>query len=148
MRNGGTISFLSTATVAASPIQSPRLHSSPIPFLFGGLAAMFCLIAIALLILACSTWKLSMFLCHDHNCEGSTHRGGDDKSAEEESVKVVYEGQIGVIMAGDVKPTYLAVPRSLGEKPKEYEDQNHVIRVEADYRQALENPHHHQHQTQ
>ncbi|XP_026390477.1 protein GLUTAMINE DUMPER 2-like [Papaver somniferum] len=139
MRNGGTISFLSTATLATSPIQSPRLHSSPIPFLFGGLAAMFCLIAIALLILASSTWKLSMFLCNDNNCEGSTHRGGGgggDKSAEEESVKVVYEGQIGLIMAGDVKPTYLAVPRSLGEKPKENEDQSDVIR------RALENPHH------
>ncbi|XP_026431874.1 protein GLUTAMINE DUMPER 3-like [Papaver somniferum] len=134
MRNGGTISFLSTATLAASPVRSPRLHSSPIPFLFGGLAAMFCLIAFALLILACSTWKLSMFLCHDNNCEGSTHRGGGgggDKSAEEESVKVVYEGQIGVIMAGDVKPTYLAVPRSLGEKPKEDEEESDVIRVES-----------------
>ncbi|XP_010497820.1 PREDICTED: protein GLUTAMINE DUMPER 2, partial [Camelina sativa] len=44
---------------------------SPVPYLFGGLAAMLALISLALLILACSYWRLS----------GSAQRdleGGDD----------------------------------------------------------------------
>ncbi|KAI3958934.1 hypothetical protein MKX01_023610 [Papaver californicum] len=139
MRNGGTI-IIHTLSAAAAPIQSPKLHPSPLPYLFGGLAAMLCLIALALLILACSYWKLSMFLCNGNNCERSIH-SGDDKSTEEESVRGVYEGQIGVIMAGDVNPTYLAIPRSLDEKPKEDEEESGVII-------SLENPHQQQHQTQ
>ncbi|EMS55522.1 hypothetical protein TRIUR3_12089 [Triticum urartu] len=38
---------------------------SPVPYLFGGLAAMLGLIALALLILACSYWKLSGLDNHD-----------------------------------------------------------------------------------
>ncbi|KAI3953258.1 hypothetical protein MKX01_042253 [Papaver californicum] len=138
MRNGGTITIHTLS--AAAPIQSPKLHPSPIPYLFGGLASMLCLIALALLILACYSWKLSMFLCNNNNCERSIH-GGDDKSKQDESVRGVYEGQIGVIMAGDVKPTYLAIPRSLDEKHRE--EESDVTRVEVE---ALENLH--QHQTQ
>ncbi|KAL2489898.1 Protein GLUTAMINE DUMPER 2 [Forsythia ovata] len=43
---------------AATTIQRSPWHS-PVPYLFGGLAAMLGLIAFALLILACSYWKLS-----------------------------------------------------------------------------------------
>ncbi|MCL7026006.1 hypothetical protein MKW94_004913 [Papaver nudicaule] len=154
MRIGGTLTSLSSvaAAAAAAPIHSSSQLHSPIPYLFGGLAAMLLLIAFAVLILACSSWKLSMFL--DFNCEGSIRNGGDEKSKEgEESVRVICKEQIGVIMAGDVKPTYLAIPipylknsvenRVDDGKPQEEEE----IRVEADYRQTLEIPHHH-HQTQ
>ncbi|KAL4197360.1 hypothetical protein AMTRI_Chr04g187940 [Amborella trichopoda] len=44
-------------TTTASTVHSP--WHSPVPYLFGGLAAMLGLIAFALLILACSFWKLS-----------------------------------------------------------------------------------------
>lgn len=52
----------STASVAArSPWQSP------VPYLFGGLAAMLGLITLALLILACSYWKLNSYLGTGHS---------------------------------------------------------------------------------
>ncbi|MCL7022492.1 hypothetical protein MKW94_018078 [Papaver nudicaule] len=88
----------------------------PLLYLFGGLAAMLCLIAFAVLILGCSSCK--MFLDY-----------GDDKSKEEESVRVICKEQIGVIMAGDVKPTHLAIRtpcliRNSAEKRVDFEDEN------------------------
>nr|DAD43128.1 TPA_asm: hypothetical protein HUJ06_001358 [Nelumbo nucifera] len=71
MRTGGTfgttttVATGSTATTASAPKSAAAgagQHSpwhSPVPYLFGGLAAMLGLIAFALLILACSYWKLS-----------------------------------------------------------------------------------------
>ncbi|KAL5699841.1 hypothetical protein ACHQM5_030683 [Ranunculus cassubicifolius] len=96
-------SFNSPAPVEAMT-QSP--WKSPIPYLFGGLAAMLFLIACALLILACSYWKRNQQ-------NGGGH--GDDRDLEkgEESIKVahhVFEEKIVVIMAGDRNPTYLATP--------------------------------------
>ncbi|KAG2240685.1 hypothetical protein Bca52824_097115 [Brassica carinata] len=72
---------------------------SPVPYLFGGLAAMLGLIAFALLILACSYWRL-----RDRDLEA-----GDVKP--DKAVKAVpLPEKFLVIMAGDVKPTYLATP--------------------------------------
>uniref|UniRef100_A0A0D9X8F1 Uncharacterized protein n=1 Tax=Leersia perrieri TaxID=77586 RepID=A0A0D9X8F1_9ORYZ len=87
---------------------------SPVPYLFGGLAAMLGLIAFALLILACSYWKLSGYL------EGGAGRGAADDGAPADGAKPaaselpppIWEEKILVIMAGDVKPTYLATPMS------------------------------------
>ncbi|KAG2263175.1 hypothetical protein Bca4012_080363 [Brassica carinata] len=79
---------------------------SPVPYLFGGLAAMFALIAFALLILACSYWRLS----------GSAERDledGDDGKSDGDTHKdrtTAMPEKFLVIMAGDVKPTYLATP--------------------------------------
>jgi hypothetical protein len=96
----------------ASPVQRSPWHS-PVPYLFGGLAAMLGLIAFALLILACSYWKLSGYL--DNN-------GGDANSGEpdlelgeiDEKPKLppVMEEKFLVIMAGQEKPTFLATPIS------------------------------------
>ncbi|KAF8020584.1 hypothetical protein BT93_G1119 [Corymbia citriodora subsp. variegata] len=85
---------------ATSSASSTHIRSSPIPFLFGGLAVMLILIATALTILACSYWK-----------SGSSTSG----NAEERPVKLVIpqldlEPRIVVIMAGDEKPKYLAKP--------------------------------------
>ncbi|KAL0673320.1 hypothetical protein Bca4012_001301 [Brassica carinata] len=82
---------------------------SPVPYLFGGLAAMLGLIAFALLILACSYWRLSGYL--DSEEDQSRDRdleAGDVKP--DKAVKAVPLPEFLVIMAGDVKPTYLATP--------------------------------------
>ncbi|GJN03653.1 hypothetical protein PR202_ga21123 [Eleusine coracana subsp. coracana] len=113
--------FNATAAAATTAVVAPAAagsvaHSawhSPVPYLFGGLAAMLGLIAFALLILACSYWKLSGYL------EGGAGRGNDDSSAADggkpaasELPPPIWEEKILVIMAGDVKPTYLATPMS------------------------------------
>lgn len=104
------------AAVAPAVAGSAAAHSawhSPVPYLFGGLAAMLGLIAFALLILACSYWKLSGYL------EGGAGRGDEDgsgadgaKPAASDLPPPIWEEKILVIMAGDVKPTYLATPMS------------------------------------
>lgn len=70
------------------------------------------LIAFALLILACSYWKLSGQLQNEENGERDMDIGEKQSDSEnKESVKV-YEDKIVVIMAGDEKPTFLATPKS------------------------------------
>ncbi|KNA15135.1 hypothetical protein SOVF_101040 [Spinacia oleracea] len=82
---------------------------SPVPYLFGGLAAMLGLIAFALLILACSYWKLSGYLDAG---EDSGEVTGDEKPKDSNSnaTAVSYPSSILVIMAGEEKPTFLAMP--------------------------------------
>ncbi|CAN0911214.1 Protein GLUTAMINE DUMPER 3 [Linum grandiflorum] len=58
------------------------------------------LIAFALLILACSYWKLS----------GQIENGGDSDQRDLEAGE--YDEKVLVIMAGQVKPTFLATPLS------------------------------------
>ncbi|KAF5725913.1 protein GLUTAMINE DUMPER 3 [Tripterygium wilfordii] len=102
-----------TAGAAATPQHSP--WHSPVPYLFGGLAAMLGLIAFALLILACSYWKLSGYL---EGGEGSgdgerdLEAGEGGKGDDVQKVPAVMEEKILVIMAGQMKPTYLATPMS------------------------------------
>ncbi|GMI84203.1 hypothetical protein HRI_002089600 [Hibiscus trionum] len=86
---------------------------SPVPYLFGGLAAMLGLIAFALLILACSYWKLSGYLENDG--EGSSGQADGDLEAgegkgDDARLRAVMEPKVLVIMAGEVKPTFLATP--------------------------------------
>ncbi|CAM0909045.1 unnamed protein product [Alopecurus aequalis] len=94
---------------AAAAAHSP--WQSPVPYLFGGLAAMLGLIAFALLILACSYWKLSGYL--DAAAEGS---GRDGQAGEKESASGAarpaadFQEHVIVIMAGDERPTFLAKP--------------------------------------
>ncbi|KFK27310.1 hypothetical protein AALP_AA8G365800 [Arabis alpina] len=82
---------------------------SPVPYLFGGLAAMLGLIAFALLILACSYWRLSGYLDEDEN-QNRDLEAGDGKSDKTAMKHVALPEKFLVIMAGDVKPTYLATP--------------------------------------
>ncbi|XP_010483299.1 PREDICTED: protein GLUTAMINE DUMPER 3-like [Camelina sativa] len=93
---------------------------SPVPYLFGGLAAMLGLIAFALLILACSYWRLSGYL--DGEEDQRDLEAGDAKP-EKMAVKpvVALPEKFLVIMAGDVKPTYLATP---AEKTCTCDDEN------------------------
>lgn len=67
---------------------------------------MLCLIAFALLLLACSYWKLS------RRTEGGDVDGDGEKQTEsgEKVVAKIFEEKILVIMAGQNKPTFLATP--------------------------------------
>ena len=88
---------------------------SPVPYLFGGLAAMLGLIAFALLILACSYWKLSGYLENDEGGQGERDlEAGEGKGDETKKAggAPVMEQKFLVIMAGEVKPTFLATPIS------------------------------------
>ncbi|KAI9106985.1 hypothetical protein K1719_022513 [Acacia pycnantha] len=104
-------SSLAPAVSSLSPAQRSPWHS-PIPYLFGGLAAMLGLIAFALLILAFSYWKLSGFLQSEEESGRDLENGDAQKqsdSANKETVEVLEE-KILVIMAGDENPTFLATP--------------------------------------
>lgn len=107
MRNIATTSTSYSFTPSSSPSMSHSSWHSPIPYLFGGLAAMLGLIAFALLILACSYWRLTGQLHDEENNNGNSEKEGDNSN--EKSVKV-YEEKFLVIMAGDQNPTFLATP--------------------------------------
>uniref|UniRef100_A0A1J3DKV7 Protein GLUTAMINE DUMPER 5 n=1 Tax=Noccaea caerulescens TaxID=107243 RepID=A0A1J3DKV7_NOCCA len=98
--------FQSIADQKMSTMVTRHPWRSPVPYLFGGLAAMLGLIAFALLLLACSYWTIS----------GRTNSGdsaGDTEKQTESGEKVaakVFEEKILVIMAGQNKPTFLATP--------------------------------------
>ncbi|KAK1420907.1 hypothetical protein QVD17_22871 [Tagetes erecta] len=87
---------------------------SPVPYLFGGLAAMLSLIAFALLILACSYSKHSGDRDNDGDGETDLEAGtGDSKPDNQKNESpVVFEEKFLVIMAGEAKPTFLATPVS------------------------------------
>ncbi|KAK9272045.1 hypothetical protein L1049_002414 [Liquidambar formosana] len=74
-----------------------QLWKSPIPYLFGGIAVMIGLIAVALVILACSNRK--------HSPNDAEEKPVINTMAEAEA-----EPEIVVIMAGENNPTYIATP--------------------------------------
>ncbi|XP_022951763.1 protein GLUTAMINE DUMPER 4-like [Cucurbita moschata] len=106
------ISPSSSAAIAPPPqtaaIWQRTSWHSPVPYLFGGLAAMVGLIAFALLILACSYWKLSTQE-EERDLESGNNEQTDEKIKELSETKV-YEEKILVIMAGDQTPRFLATP--------------------------------------
>ncbi|XP_042036366.1 protein GLUTAMINE DUMPER 1-like [Salvia splendens] len=86
------------------------------------------LIAFALLILACSYWKLSA--AEDGDAESRAGEKGEGGSAEK--ALPVFEEKFLVIMAGEVKPTYLATPRNASfcgeeEEEKVKKDDGNVV---------------------
>ncbi|KAL5200397.1 hypothetical protein ABZP36_021600 [Zizania latifolia] len=112
MGNGGA----PTAAPAHALNGTAAAHSpweSPVPYLFGGLAAMLGLIAFALLILACSYWKLSGYLGGGSADQGgSTGEADGEKGSAAGSARpaVGFQEHVVVIMAGDEGPTFLAMP--------------------------------------
>ncbi|ESQ32030.1 hypothetical protein EUTSA_v10005084mg [Eutrema salsugineum] len=100
MREFPSITDQKMSTIVESQTRHP--WRSPVPYLFGGLAAMLGLIAFALLLLACSYWTLSRRR-NDGDGEKQTESG-------EKVVAKVFEEKILVIMAGQNKPTFLATP--------------------------------------
>ncbi|CAI9298189.1 unnamed protein product [Lactuca saligna] len=107
-----TLQASSMAPSSPVTIQRSPWHS-PVPYLFGGLAAMMGLIAFALLILACSYWKISSE-AGDRDLEaGEGDADGDSKPGNhKEKETPVFEEKYLVIMAGQDKPTFLATPIS------------------------------------
>uniref|UniRef100_A0A803LC52 Uncharacterized protein n=1 Tax=Chenopodium quinoa TaxID=63459 RepID=A0A803LC52_CHEQI len=91
-----------TVDDAATAIQ--RSWNNPVPFLFGGLALMLCLIAMALLILACSFRKYS-------SSNGNNNVDGTRKTTSNLPAPASQnESKFVVIMAGNDNPTYFAKP--------------------------------------
>ncbi|KAK8648112.1 hypothetical protein V6N13_128874 [Hibiscus sabdariffa] len=102
------------ATARTHSKVNSTLHTSPwhlpVPC---GLAAMLGLIALALLILACSFRKLSSYFENEGN--GSAGQAEGDLEAREGKgddarLRPVMEPKVLVIMAGQVKPTFLVTP--------------------------------------
>ncbi|KAI4377668.1 hypothetical protein MLD38_015257 [Melastoma candidum] len=83
---------------------------SPIPYLFGGLAAILGLVAFSLILLACSYWRLSGHFDHPAGNieagEGKDEEGLDAGEGKEGSF--LEELRVVVIMAGEDMPTFLA----------------------------------------
>lgn len=73
--------------------------TSPLPYLFGGLALIIGLIVVALVVLSCSHKKRTSSSDHKKDTPMKTLCSEADTSP-----------RIVVIMAGDEKPTYLATP--------------------------------------
>ncbi|CAN6177300.1 unnamed protein product [Urochloa humidicola] len=94
------------ATAPHSPWQSP------VPYLFGGLAAMLGLIAFALLILACSYWKLSGYLDADRERRAGEAGADEEKGSAAGAARpaAAFLEHVVVIMAGEERPTFLAKP--------------------------------------
>ncbi|KAG0493994.1 hypothetical protein HPP92_004988 [Vanilla planifolia] len=78
-----------------------RPWHSPVPYLFGGVAAMMVLIAIALIVLACTQRKTP-----------EEDRPPSDQKETPTIGQLEMEATVVVIMAGDDNPTYYARPLS------------------------------------
>ncbi|KAG8058260.1 hypothetical protein GUJ93_ZPchr0002g23905 [Zizania palustris] len=114
MVHGPAAAGPSSSVVSSSSVPRSPWQSSPVPYLFGGLAAMLGLIALSLLGLACSYWQLA----------GSSEDGGGGQAGEESradggekgsaagaaGAAGEWRGHVVVIMAGDERPTFLATP--------------------------------------
>ncbi|XP_059639775.1 protein GLUTAMINE DUMPER 4-like [Cornus florida] len=100
MRPGNTTTISANATTVDIGFHR---WNSPIPYLFGGLAMMLGVIALALVILAFSVKKVST--------SDSTSEVQEEPAKPVQVLKPEMEPKI-VIMAGDDIPTYLAKPVS------------------------------------
>lgn len=131
------ISIVNTMKTATATTLSPEAMAqprspwhSPVPYLFGGLAAMLGLIAFALLILACSYWRLSGRFVGNNSNEGEdmaerdVESGEKDQFGDSEKQVKVYEEKVLVIMAGDENPTFLATPVSNKLASSNFDDKN------------------------
>lgn len=92
-----------TSTNATTSEVGFHRWNSPVPYLFGGLALMLGLIALALVVLACS-----------YKATSSSSSGEDEAKPTRPShvLQPEMEPKIVVIMAGDENPTFLAKPVS------------------------------------
>ncbi|CAN6216095.1 unnamed protein product [Urochloa humidicola] len=116
MRPGAEFPTMSHGAPAAAPAGNATApHSpwqSPVPYLFGGLAAMLGLIAFALLILACSYWKLSGYLDADRDRRAGEAGADEEKGSAAGAARpaAAFLEHVVVIMAGEERPTFLAKP--------------------------------------
>ncbi|KAJ8477609.1 hypothetical protein OPV22_021336 [Ensete ventricosum] len=101
MTRSGVGSNTSITVASAVPHSAWR---SPIAYLVGGLVAMLGLVAFALLILACSYWKLSDYLGTD----GDGEEAPGDAAKPPSPPLCDKSSTVVVVMAGDCNPTFLA----------------------------------------
>ncbi|MQM04315.1 hypothetical protein Taro_037112 [Colocasia esculenta] len=96
MRSGVESPLPATAAVKGGDVANSCFWrwDSPLPYLFGGLAAMLGLIAVALIILACSNRKSSS--------------SAGDHGQRPVTTAVDMEPSVVVVMAGDDGPSFLA----------------------------------------
>ncbi|KAL6287643.1 hypothetical protein ACE6H2_012033 [Prunus campanulata] len=100
-----------------------RNWKSPIPYLFGGLALMLGLVAVALLILACSFHKTP-----SSNSSTSSDADQDQKPTRPVDIEAAdSEPKIVVIMAGEKTATYLAKPIDDEDEEKPAKPMNAVF---------------------
>ncbi|MCD7461579.1 hypothetical protein HAX54_046499 [Datura stramonium] len=88
--------------------------NSPVPYLFGGLAILLGLIALALLIITCSYKKPST---EESSSSSSNNVNHSDRRSQEKVVELMkpeMEPKFVVIMPGDYTPTCLAKPTRHG----------------------------------
>ncbi|KAL8037246.1 hypothetical protein ABFX02_11G027400 [Erythranthe guttata] len=108
--------YSSAAAAPPSPLVRRSPWQSPVPYLFGGLSAMLGLIAFALLVLACSYWKLSAAGDVENSDDAAAAErdleGGGGGGAANPPQPPELEEKYLVIMAGQEKPTFLATPMS------------------------------------
>jgi hypothetical protein len=139
MMRPGAESFPTTSHGA--PMAAPNSPwQSPVPYLFGGLAAMLGLIALALLILACSYWKLSGYLDagRDQRAAGEAAGADGEKGSATGAARPAagVREHVVVIMAGEDRPTFLATPAAsravaeLGAGSGEEEEEKERARVD------------------
>ncbi|KAJ0788493.1 putative protein glutamine dumper [Helianthus annuus] len=101
-----------TATVAPPSPKAFRLSPwhTPVPYFFGALAVLLGLIALALLMLACSYGNLDGDIENDGDRDRDLE-AGDSKPDNRDQI-IVLEEKYVVIMAGKDTPTFLATPVS------------------------------------
>jgi hypothetical protein len=80
----------------------------PVPLLFGGVTTLMALVALALLILACSYWKTMDSQSNGQSLNASAELGVQTEISGED----FEEEKVVVIMAGQQNPTFLARPAS------------------------------------
>ncbi|XP_074580578.1 protein GLUTAMINE DUMPER 2-like [Curcuma longa] len=105
MRTGAGFNADDQAALLSSP-GGAAAHSGwryPVPFLFGGMAAMLALVALALLILTCSYYWNSLSGHDDSDLQKPRDSHGAKAPAS-------LEDSVLVIMPGEVAPSVLAVP--------------------------------------
>uniref|UniRef100_A0A1J3DM61 Protein GLUTAMINE DUMPER 6 n=1 Tax=Noccaea caerulescens TaxID=107243 RepID=A0A1J3DM61_NOCCA len=92
-------------------IPKVEIWKSPVPYLFGGLSLLLLLIALALLLLLCTNRKSPSSSSNNDNPIDDEENGAGDK--EPKTIVEECVPKIVVILAGDDKPTCLAVPVNL-----------------------------------
>ncbi|KAG5624090.1 hypothetical protein H5410_009308 [Solanum commersonii] len=83
--------------------------NSPVPYLFGGIAIILALIALALLVVTCSYKKPST----EESSSRSINVNDSDRGQEKRAVELMkpeMEPKFVVIMPGNYNPTWLAMP--------------------------------------
>lgn len=108
MRPGAEYPMAHGPAASSAAPRSP--WQTPVPYLFGGLAAMLGLIALSLLTLACSYWKLSGGLAGPDEDQAA---GSDGEKGSAAGPVREWLGHVVVIMAGDEQPSFLATPASM-----------------------------------